>query len=138
MFTTYDPFRRPATSSRLPFDVVRFEDHFEVHIDLPGADVSSVDLTVDGRDLTLSAARTAELPEGATLVSQGRDIGPITRTFHLGERLDTGGVSADYNNGVLVVTVPVAETAKARKIAIGHGESPTLEASVLEGQAKAA
>lgn len=131
MFTPFDPFRglnpSGSFSSSVNFDVLRFEEHFEVHIDLPGVDPSSIDLTVDGRDLTLTAERAAELPEGATLVSKGRASGPIRRSFHLGQRLDTSDVAAAYADGVLKVTIPVAETAKPRKIAVGGTPAPAIE-----------
>lgn len=131
MFTPFDPLRglNAATpfGSGVSFDVLRFDEHFEVHIDLPGVDPASIDLTVDGRDLTLTADRSAELPEGATLVSKGRSTGSIRRSFHLGQRLDTADVAADYADGVLKVTIPVSETAKPRKIAVGGTPAPAIE-----------
>ena len=108
----------------VPTDVIRFDDRFELHVDLPGVDTSTIDLTVEARELTLTAERAAELPEGATVVRRSRPTGTVTRTFRLGERVDTGAISADYDNGVLTISVPVAEAAKARKVEIGAGTSP--------------
>jgi len=39
----------------------------------------------------------------------------------LGDGIDTGAISATYENGVLTVTIPLAERAKPRKIDIAHG-----------------
>ena len=39
----------------------------------------------------------------------------------MGETLDGDNVEADYHDGVLTLTIPVAETAKPRKVAISHG-----------------
>ena len=143
-FTGFDPFRTGSFGSSgpfgssgtfgsgVPFDVVRFDDRFEVHIDLPGVDASTIDVTVDARNLTLTAERSRDLPDGATLVSKGRPSGSIRRSFHLGERLDTAGLTADYADGVLTVTIPVAETAKPRKISVGGAPEAALEAAATE------
>lgn len=136
-----DPFREfdrflganlgaTALAGPVPTDVIRFDDRFELHVDLPGVDPSSIDLTVEARELTLTAERSNVLPDDATVVRRSRPSGTISRTFRLGERVDTAAIRADYDNGVLVVSVPVAEAAKARKVEIGAGTAaadPELE-----------
>lgn len=43
----------------------------------------------------------------------------MTRRFTLGDTVDAGGITADLDQGVLTVRLPVAEAAKARRIEIG-------------------
>ena len=132
----YDPFRNfdriftattaPAAPS-IPLDVVRSEDNVELHFDLPGVDPSSIDLTVEKRELTLAAERTFAPAEGTEVVRSERRHGSVSRTLILAENLDTESLAADYANGVLVVTIPVVAEAKPRRIEIG-GAQPELSA----------
>ena len=69
-------------------DVVRSDDRFALFIDLPGVDPTSVDVTVDGRTLTISATREFEVAEGhdtfmladATVRSTDRSSWPMILT----------------------------------------------------------
>jgi HSP20 family protein len=56
-------------------------------------------------------------------------MGAFSRQMVLGDGLDLENVSADYHDGVLSVTIPVAEQAKPRQISIGRsgGEHRILE-----------
>jgi HSP20 family protein len=47
-----------------------------------------------------------------------RPMGTFTRQFFLGESLDTDNIEAGYDHGVLTLAIPIAETAKPRKIAV--------------------
>ena len=103
-----------AGSSNL--DVVRSNDKFELFIDLPGVDPSSVDLTVDGRKLTVSAERTFTVHEGQEHVYSGRRHGSYHRSFTLADDLDIDELSARSEHGVLVVSIPVIPAVQPRKV----------------------
>ena len=131
MALRFDPFREldrlasvafeGGSQVSIPMDVVRSANEVRVYFDLPGIDPESVDLTVERNRLTLRVTRRWELGEGETLVVRERPSGDFTRTLVLSEGLDGGRVSADFHHGVLVVTIPVAEMAQARRITIGGG-----------------
>ena len=125
---TYDPFRNfdrifttpsAPTAPSIPLDVVRGDDNVELHFDLPGVDASSIDLTVEKRELTLAAERTFSPAEGTEVIRSERRHGSLSRTLVLAENLDTEALTADYANGVLVVTIPVVAEATPRRIEIG-------------------
>ena len=61
---------------------------------------------------------------------------PSVRRLLLGDTLDGERVEADYRDGVLAITIPVAETAKPRKVAIGGGDAPAkpLEVEAQRGR----
>ena len=109
---------RPAV---MPMDAYREGDHFVVHFDLPGVDPSSVDLTVEKNVLTVTAERAWQPSENQQVVASERPQGTFRRQLFLGEGLDVEHVEASYDQGVLSVTIPVAEQAKPRKIQIGEG-----------------
>lgn len=103
----------------MPVDAYRKDDKFYLHLDLPGVDPDSIDLTVEKNTLTVSASREWKPEEGVQVLLNERPVGSFSRQFFLGEGLDTENVEAGYDHGVLTVTIPVAETAKPRKIEIG-------------------
>jgi HSP20 family protein len=129
----FDPFRDmdrlteqllgvPAGTARaprfMPMDLYRSGDHYVLHADLPGVDPGSVDLNVDGGVLTIRAQRTSRSEEGVQWISSERFTGTFQRQLSLGEGIDEGKISATYENGVLTVSIPVAEKAKPRRIEI--------------------
>lgn len=133
MLMRFDPFRdlERLTSqgfsrqwpSVLPLDAYRHGDRFLVHVDMPGIDPSSVDLTVEKNVLTIKAERSWQRQDGDEVVIAERPQGSFTRQLFLGESLDTDHLEATYDNGVLTVTIPVAERAKPRKVAITNAGS---------------
>jgi len=131
MLMRFDPFReldrlaqQTASTGRLPvmaMDAYRHGDTFVVHFDLPGVDPSSVDLTVEKNVLTVSAERRWQPTEGDEVVVAERPQGSFSRQLFLGEGLDPERIEARYENGVLTVSIPVAEKAKPRKVEISSG-----------------
>ena len=132
MLMRSDPFReldrlaQQAVGSRarpsvMPMDAYRRGDQFVVHFDLPGVDPASIDVTVEKDLLTVSAERQWRRDEDLEVVASERSHGSFSRQLFLGEGLDSGRVEADYRNGVLTVTLPVAEQAKPRKVQISTG-----------------
>lgn len=117
-----DLFTPRSPSPSVAYDLVKFDDHFELHVDLPGVTPETIDLTVDGKGLTLTAERSFTVPENGEMVKSGRAQGTYKKVFHLSEKLDSTGLTADYNGGVLVITIPVAATAQPQKVTINFTE----------------
>lgn len=99
-------------------DAVSTASGYEFYIDLPGVDPSSVELTVDGRVVTITASREFAVADDAELVHAGRRHGSFSRSFRLGPDVDAEGLSARSEHGVLIVTVPKIEAPQPRKIEI--------------------
>ena len=102
-------------------DLCKIEDHYVLTADLPGVDPGSVDVDVDNGTLTISAHRTARSEDSVQWLTNERFFGTYRRQLSLGEGVDPAGIAASYENGVLTVTIPVAEKAKPRKVEIAHG-----------------
>ncbi|MDQ1356727.1 MAG: hypothetical protein QOJ52_2698 [Acidimicrobiaceae bacterium] len=130
MLMRFDPFReldrltelqnRSLPTSMLAMDAYRRGHEFVVQFDLPGADPSSIELSVEKNVLTVRAERTAAQGDVDEVIVTERRYGNFTRQLFLGESLDTDQIKASYDNGVLTVTIPVAEKAKARQIQVDN------------------
>lgn len=111
---------RPAV---MPMDAYRDNNTFVVHLDLPGVDAGSIDLTVEQNVLTVHAERKPPLAGSAEQVVAERSYGVFNRQLFLGDTLDADNLSADYDAGVLTITIPIAEKAKPRKVQVTGGSA---------------
>ncbi len=106
----------------MPIDLFRDGDHYVMTADLPGVDPGSVDVDVDGQLLTIRAERTTRSGTDVQWLVHERPSGSFLRQLTLGDGLDTTGISAHYENGVLSVVIPVSEKAKPRKVEVQSAE----------------
>ena len=130
MLMRFDPFRdldrlfdqqnwsQKSGFTAVPMDAYRHGDAVTVHFDLPGVDSESIELTVEKNVLTVKADRHWKRDEGDEILVAERTQGSFTRQLFLGETLDPDRISANYKDGVLTLTIPVAEQAKPRKVQI--------------------
>lgn len=98
-------------------DLTQTDEAYTLAVDLPGLTKADIDLTVEDHMLTLSGERQAS-HEGATADRVERVYGRFARRFNLPNDVDVAAVGAEFENGVLNITIPKAEEAKARKIDI--------------------
>ena len=133
----FDPFRdfdrlaaevlgTARTPSLMPMDCLRTGDQFVVRFDLPGIDADSLDVSAENQTLTVRAERTRRDPDGSTYLISERPSGTYSRQLVLGDGLAVDDIRAEYHDGVLTLTIPVAEQAKPRKIEIARGESAAI------------
>ncbi len=130
----FDPFREVdrlandawATLQRrmpfMPIDAYKHDNAYIVHFDLPGVDPSTIELTIEKNVLSLSAKREWDPGEDEVVVAE-RPQGTFTRQLFLGEGLDSEHVKAEYDKGVLTVTIPIAEAARPRRVEIATTSS---------------
>jgi HSP20 family protein len=131
----FDPFREYERLSEqlfggqaaggprsLPMDAYRRGDRFYVHLDLPGVESDSIELTSEQNVLTIRADRRFERRDEDEIIVQERPQGSFSRQLFVSEALDLDQIAASYEHGVLTITIPVAEQARPRRIQIGHSE----------------
>lgn len=122
----------------MPMDAFRKDDMFLLQLDVPGIAADAVELTVDNNVLTIKATRHAPtMQEGVEPVIAERPWGEFSRQVLLGNNLDAGKIRAEYDAGVLTVSIPVAEQAKPRRIEVsarsGAEAVPSREAQAVTG-----
>jgi len=130
MLMRFEPFREldrlaeemlsERRMRQIPVDAYRRGNEFKAHLDLPGVDSRFIELTVEKDLLTVRATRAWIRAEGDQVQMAERAQGEFSRQLLLGEGLDRDHVTATYENGVLTLTIPVAEEAKPRRVEITH------------------
>ena len=128
MLMRFDPLREfdrvfdqawsQTRQASVPMDAYRHGDSFVIHLDMPGVDPGSIDLTVERNAMTITAERHWQPVDGDQVVASERRQGTFARQLFLGDGLDTDQIHATYENGVLTVTVPIADRAKPRRIEV--------------------
>jgi HSP20 family protein len=117
----------------MPMDLYKVDDHYVLTADLPGVDPGSVDVNVDNGTLTLTAHRSARSEDTVQWLANERFSGTYRRQLSLGDGVDVAGINATYENGVLTVTIPLAERAKARRIEVTRSDTPrSIEPTTVE------
>jgi HSP20 family protein len=102
-----------------PLNVWEDEHAVYVEADLPGVDPAQLEVTVtEGNQLTVRGERPAPSIAGAVWLRQERPFGKFVRVVELPSLVDADKVEANYESGVLRLTLPKHEAAKPRKIAV--------------------
>lgn len=147
MLVRFDPFNEldrltdklfngswTKSASAMPLDAYKHGDEFIVNVDIPGVDPESIEVTINEDTLTITAERKWQPAEDDYVAFAERPHGKFTRQLFLGEALDQEKLKAHYENGVLTLRIPVAQSAKPRRIPIisKRGDKQLVEAQAKE------
>lgn len=109
-----------ATSSWIPaVDIEEQTERFVITADIPGVAPEAIEITMDNGILTIKGERREERnveQKGFRRVE--RVSGSFYRRFSLPDSANPEGISARGANGVLEITIPKGEKAKARRITV--------------------
>jgi HSP20 family protein len=129
----FSPRPLPRLDRQIPVDALQREDRLVLMFDLPGVPEDAIELALERRVLTVRAERPNDMREDDTVFLAERPWGAMSRSIVLGDTLDLDQASAQYSNGVLMVTVPMAAQARSRKIEISHAPINTSAGEVEAG-----
>ncbi len=100
-------------------DLSENEEAYFIELDVPGLTKEDIHLSLHEGTLTISGERTLERKkEGTDFIRVERTSGNFYRSFSLPKSVDKTKIQAEYENGVLNITVPKAEESKPQKIDI--------------------
>src|SRR5687767_371439 len=124
-------------------DIYENKDHIVLEAELPGMNREDFDLSVENNVITLRGERHFEKKDDNDNYHRvERAYGSFTRSFTLPQTVSAEGANAEYRNGVLRVTLPKREEAKARRIQVSGSEAgptnKTIETTAETGKAKEA
>src|ERR1700683_4756310 len=116
-----------------PVDVYEDEHNVTLKIEVPGIDEKDIDIRIENNTLTVHGERKFEKEEKEENYRRvERQYGSFTRTFTLPLTVDSEHVSANYDKGVLNITLPKKAEAKPKQIKVNIGANAT--GKTLEGK----
>lgn len=102
-----------------PVDIQETEDGYRLLAELPGLTKEDINITLENNVLRLSGERKFERDvKKESFHRIERTYGTFSRAFALPQQVSSEKVQASFENGILTLTIPKAEQAKPRKIAI--------------------
>ena len=114
---TYTSFGRQAATP--PFtNMYDSGDYFTLQAEVPGLTKEDIQIKIQGNYLEISGNRKAERPEGYKAHRIEQQKTAFTRSFTLPTEVNVNSVTAELEDGILILTLPKAEAAKARQIEI--------------------
>ena len=124
-------------------DIYENKDQIVLEAELPGMKQEDFDLSIENNVITLRGERKFEKTDETDNYHRvERSYGAFTRSFTLPQTVSAEGATAEYNNGVLRVTLPKREETKARRIQVNEGDAgtsrKTIDTTAETGKAKEA
>jgi HSP20 family protein len=118
-----DAFTRPISVSGVSgmpaIDMYQTNDDVVVKATLPGLNAEDVDITVTGETLTLRGEFKQENEEKETNYHiREQRYGSFERSVLLPTDVESNKAKADFDNGILTITMPIAEAVKPKSITI--------------------
>jgi len=134
MLNTMDPARsgreNESTGLFVPMDIYEQEGKIMVRCSVPGVKPEDLNVTIDQGMLTLSGETKNEYErkEGNRIYHREHTYGRFTRSVRLPEDIDENAVAANFDNGVLTVSIARTQQPepKPKQIAINQGSSPQM------------
>ena len=105
-----------------PLNVWEEGDTLKVDVEIPGVKLEDVEVSFNKGELTIKGEKKVVIQDSATLHRRERLAGTFTRTMTVPWEIKADQVSAELKDGILTVTLPKAEAAKPRKVAVKYQE----------------
>lgn len=99
-------------------DIIETKDTLILNAEMPGLDKKSIDILLEKDVLTIKGNAESEENNGYTLNYREYETGGYERTFVLNESVDREKIEAEYQNGILKVTLPKSDSVKPKKIEV--------------------
>lgn len=138
---TFEPFRGLDTVTRRMFDtmsemnrnvkqqieqfsprvdIAETEKAISLHVEIPGVQKEDVKISInEDRILSIRGEKKqSETIEGQQFVRVESHFGTFARSFTLSESIDIKAIQAEFNNGILQITLPKVEPEKPKSIEV--------------------
>ena len=99
-------------------DIYEIEDEIILALDMPGINENAFEITLEKNILNVKGYAQIEDADEYTLTLSEYETGDYERSFRVSDQIAKDKIEAVYKDGVLRLTLPKAEQAKARKIAV--------------------
>ena len=120
-----------TTNFAPPVDIYEDEHNITLKMEVPGIDERDIDVRIENTTLTVHGERKFEKEEKEENFRRvERQYGSFTRSFTLPSSVDPGQVNANYDKGVLKISLAKKAEAKPKQIKVNVGSEKALEAKV--------
>jgi HSP20 family protein len=114
-------------------DIYETEHELVVKADVPEVDPKDLDIRVENNILTIRGERKFEKKVNEeNYLRVERAYGTFSRSFSLANTVNSEAIKADYQNGVLTLTIPKREEAKPKQIKVNVGTPAVAKAAVAK------
>ncbi|MBB5495989.1 Hsp20/alpha crystallin family protein [Paraburkholderia sp. MM5384-R2] len=107
--------------SDMKIDVTESDNAYTVKAELPGVEKKDIDVKIDGNVVSINAKveRDKELKEGDRVIRRERYTGVVSRSFSLASDVNEATATAQYQDGVLSLTLPKKSSSAQKSLPIG-------------------
>ncbi len=113
----------------IPLDVTQNDDDTVIRASLPGVAPDDINVAIEDNVLTIKGQTSSEQEEqGENYLMRERRTGSFHRALRLPDTVDSDNATPVYDNGVLTITIPKAESKKAKQLTVQVGNTPAIEA----------
>jgi HSP20 family protein len=116
---------RAMTSRGIGGNLYETQDNFTLQLPAPGVKPEDIDITTQQDTVTVKWQTKFEAPQNATSHWQGFQSSQFQQTFTLPTPINADQAQANLENGVLTLTLPKAEQAKARTLKVNGTQGQT-------------
>jgi HSP20 family protein len=129
-----------TTSTFAPaVDVYEDEHNVVLKIEVPGIDEKDIDVRVENNTLTVHGERKFEKEEKEENFRRvERQYGSFTRSFTLPNAVDTNSIQADYDKGILKISLAKKAEAKPKQIKVNVSSQRSIEGKEVKSSGRAA
>ncbi len=110
--------RSMINEPQIRLDVREADGAYLVEAEIPGASKDDVHVTIEGKQVSISAEIKREKEEGERVICNERPYGTASRSFSLASEVDQDKVQARYSNGILELTLPKKQGKAHREIPV--------------------
>ncbi len=113
----FDGVARPPRPNDMKCDVYEKDSNYVIELDIPGFDKKDIQIECDNDVLTITAEKSNELNEDddKRYIRRERVYGKVVRSFTFAS-INQEGIKAEFNNGILKVTIPKQEQVETKKV----------------------
>ncbi|SFJ37188.1 Hsp20/alpha crystallin family protein [Planctomicrobium piriforme] len=114
--------QRPAPVQIRPaVDLIEYEHHFLLQVEMPGVDQSGVEVSLERNVLSVTGNAVLPQPAGSRLVSGDARPRVYERAFELSDDIDRDQIDAQVRNGLLTLTLPKSNRARKTTLTVKAG-----------------
>ncbi len=107
----------PSKEENMKCDIYEKDGNYHIEMDVPGFDKKDIKIEAKKDSIIISAEKSSETKDedkGKNYIHRERSYGKYQRSFYLRD-LDSDNINAEFNNGVLKITVPKKDEEEVKK-----------------------